>query len=299
MRLWPFRKGAKQESPLTLNKNFYLSILAGPGPLPPMLQVVNPDGSNGAVAGFGAPLSEGVSKDMLNQPLLVGSYAITTKNRDTVLLFDLFELAQVPHFRLPEDPKSLAEADLVGEKLALAKGAQYLMTLTFKGYSPELFPSVRFFLDVASRIAELSNGVIADPLAEVYRDPKEFRLPGRLDPRLDFREIGSIKAVALSDGLWISTRGLAKFNLPEFEMFGIPMDLRDGAARMLIAAAQQTLLGLPMKAGETAFAPGTPLYIVVGSKKSDEWGDRPVLEFTDEDGRGAAKGVRAWVDLGN
>ncbi len=297
MPLWPFQKKTPTV-PLSLNRNFYLSVLSAAQAMPPLLQIINPDGSNGAVRGFGAPLALDASKDMLNVPLRPGAYALTTTDKLTIVQMDVFPRNEVPQFQLPNDAIALQAANLSGEKLNRAMTASYLTNFVLRGYDHGVYVSVQFFLDCARRLADISDGVIADALAETYRAPEEMRLAHKLDLRIDFREIGSIKIAKLADGFWISTRGLVKFNLPEFEMYGVPETGAETAAKMAIVAAQQALIGLPLKEGETAFAPAEPLHLVGGTRSRDEWGDRPTLELRDKNGSGAAKGVEAWARAG-
>ncbi|MFN8140203.1 MAG: hypothetical protein U0R49_10440 [Fimbriimonadales bacterium] len=292
MPLWPFKK-KPTEPVLTINKNFYFSVLASSSHLPTLLQMINPDGSNGALIGFGAPLSEGASRDLLNQSLATGAYVLSTKERSTLVEMHVFQKSQVQGFSLPSDSAVCDQAGLVGDKLKRAQNAQYIINLVIKAFSPELYPSVRFYLDCAARIALLTEGVIADPLSELYRLPNEMNVAQKLDERIDFREVARVKLIRLEDGIWSSTRGLTKFNLPEFEMYGIPENLADIAANMIASAGQQALIGIPMKSGETAFAPDAPLTVFEGTKMRQEWADRPTLEFRSDNG-GVAKAVDAW-----
>jgi len=298
VRIWPFGK-RNRPSGLTLNRNFYLSVLAPGRELPPLLSLINPDGSNGAVAGFGAPLSEGASRDLLNVPMPTGAYALTTRAQDTVIQMDVFTLAQVPSFSMP---KTAAERDAAGVTPQVASRldrAEYLINFVVRGYRDAL-ESTRFFLDVVARMGAISDGAVADALAEAYRLPSDLALKSRLHPLVDFREIGTVRfAPNEDDALWVSSRGLVKFNLPEFEMYGVPREHSNAAARMIAAAAQQSLVGIPMRAGESAFSPHSPLLILEGTRNRHHWGDRPTLEFRDPGGPGAAKGVRAWEDAGN
>lgn len=298
MHLWPFGK-RKQPPGLTLNRNFYLSVLAPGGELPPLLSLINPDGSNRAVAGFGAPLSEGASRDLLNVPLPTGAYALTTRTQDTVIQMDVFTLAQVPSFSLPKSKPEREAAGVtpaVGERL---DRAEYLINFVIRGYRDAL-ESTRFLLDVVARMGTISDGAVADALAEAYRLPSDLALVNRLHPLVDFREIGTVRiARGEDDTLWVSSRGLIKFNLPEFEMYGVPREYSDAAARMIAAAAQQSLIGMPMRPGESAFSSSSPLLILEGTRNRHLWADRPTLEFRDPGGPGAARGVRAWQEAGN
>ncbi|MDQ2986691.1 MAG: hypothetical protein M3R13_08200 [Armatimonadota bacterium] len=189
MSLWPFKK-KDPEAPLEINKNAYLSVLMGPGGRPPVLSWMNPDGCNGAVKGFAAPLDQGASAELLTLPIANGSHALATPDRKTLIQADLFDLVDVPEFRLPTDTLARAMVDLVDERLQRAERATGLATLVMKGYSPNVYDSVRFMLDSAARLADQTEGVVADPLAETYRLPNELRQEAPLDSRIDFRDIG-------------------------------------------------------------------------------------------------------------
>lgn len=298
MPIWPFGK-RKQPSGLTLNRNFYLSVLAPGRGLPPLLSLINPDGSNGAVTGFGAPLSEGASRDLLNMPMPTGAYALTTRAQDTVVQMDVFTMKQVPSFSVPRTAAEREAAGITPEVAQRLDRAEYLVNFLIRGYRDAL-ESTRFFLDLVARMGTISEGAVADALAEAYRLPGDLALKSRLHPLVDFREIGTVRLAPDDDGtLWVSSRGLIKFNLPEFEMFGVPREYSDAAARMIAAAGQQALIGMPMRPGESAFSPNSPLLIHEGTRNRHLWGDRPTLEFRDPGGTGAAKGVRAWAEFGN
>lgn len=290
--MWPFKKKPAAAS-LSINRNFYLSVLVPSNGLPTILQILNPDGSNGAIKGYGVPLASGASRDLLNSPLEIGAYALSTKDRCNLIEMHVFARSQVPGFDILADTQACENAGLVGEKLARAQQCEWVINLLFKAYSPDLYPAVRFMLDTAKRIAQVTGGVVADPLAETYRMPDELDLRTKLSEQIDFREICSVKIVKLSDGVWASTRGLVKLNLPEFEMYGIPESMVETAATMLASAGQQALIGEPMKPGETAFAPEEPMTVREGARSNAEWGDRPVLEFFDSSG-GSEFGVAAW-----
>lgn len=276
--MWPFRKKAR-EAPLDINKNAYLSVLLGPGPRPPVLTWVNPAGSNGAVKGFAAPLDQGESADLLSQPIVNGSYALATPDRKTLVQADFFDLSDVSEFKLPADPASQAMVDLVGDKLQSAVAAVGLATLVFKGYSPDVYQSVRFMLDSAARLAAETSGVVADPLAETYRLPQDLRQENPLDPRIDFRDIGTIKAIRQADGVWIGTRGMAKFNLPEFEVYGVEVSDVTRFGEMLIVSGQEALLGSSMPLGETVSTPFGMVVGITGTRNRELWGERSTIEL--------------------
>lgn len=293
--MWPFKK-KKEKQNLTVNKGFYLSLLAGPEVLPPLLQIINPQGSNKAVKGYGAPLDAKASKDMLNHPLIEGSYVLSSPEKLTLIQMSILPLGKLKGYSFPNDPALCSEVDLTPEKLNRVRSTTMLIDFTFAKVSPDVYQTVQFLLDCVSRCAGLTNGIVGDSLAETYRYAHELNPQPKLHSLIDFRAIGSIKAIRQSDGVWVSTRGLCKFNLPEFEMYGIPDELVNTSAQMLISAGQQSLIEQFMYEGETAFAIKRPLLIVHGTRNKEFWKDRPVLEFKDLDEQGARKGVQAWKE---
>ncbi len=267
--------------------------------MPSILQVINPDGSNNAVSGYGVPLADTASKDLLNQPMAEGKYAFTTKNKLTVLQIDIMQLSKVQGFSIPTTKEDCESAELTGQKFERAHNAKCLINVLIKGFDPSVLDTVTFVLNISERLGTLSDGVVADPLAEVYRMPSDLRLQKKLDSRVDFREVASVKAFRLDDGVWVSTRGLIKFNLPEYEMYGISDELVETAYKMLIAAGQQSLLEIPLKPGDTAYSLQSPMEIVYGQRQKQIWGNRPVLEIKDKNGNSAINGVKSWKEQGN
>jgi hypothetical protein len=168
---------------------------------------------------------------------------------------------------------------LAGEKLWRAERAAGLATLVFKGYSPDVYQSVRFMLNVAARLAALTDGVVADPLAETYRLPEDFSQANPLDPRIDFRDVGVIKAIRESGGVWVSTRGMTKFNLPEYEVYGVSEAEVTPVGEMLVLAGQEALLGSSLPIGETISTPMGSFETMRGTKNRVKWGERSTIEI--------------------
>ena len=278
MSWWPFKK-KQVEAPLEINKNAYLSVLLGPGGRPPLLSWMNPDGSNEAIKGFAAPLNQEKDADLLSKPIADGSYVLATIDRKTLIQADFFDLKDVPQFKVPSDQTAHMMVNLEGERLWRAERAVGLATLVFKGYSQGVYESVRFMLDSAARLAVLCDGVVADPLAETYRLPTEMSQAAPLDPRIDFRDVASIKAIRDDGPIWVSTRGLAKFNLPEYEIYTTDADAVTALGEMLVLAGQEALLGSPMPVGETVQTPLGRIELMHGTKNRDKWGDRSTIEL--------------------
>lgn len=276
--MWPFKKKPK-EAAISINKNAYLSVLM-PGSRPTPLQLGNPDGSNGALPAFVAPLNQEKNADLLSTPFADGPYVVATKDQKTLVQADFFDLAAVSGFRLPDDAASQAMVNLDGERLQRAQRSSSLANLVIKGHSHEVYDSIRFFLDVASRVALLTDGVVADPLAETYRLPDELKQASPLDSRIDFRDVGSIKAVRDDDGVWVSTRGMAKFNLPEYEIYGVADSDVTRMGEMLVLSGQEALLGSPVPLGVALSTPFGVFQASPGTRNRHIWVDRPAVTLS-------------------
>jgi hypothetical protein len=116
-------------------------------------------------------------------------------------------------------------------------------------------------------------------LAETYRLPEDFSQANPLDARLDFRDVCSIKAFAENGGVWVSTRGMSKFNLADYEVYGVGEADVTQIGEMLVLAGQEALLGSPMPVGETVSTPLGQVETMHGTKNRDKWGDRSTIEL--------------------
>src|SRR5438046_2175327 len=97
----PFHWKFTQKTPgFGISKNFYLTVLSAKAALPRVLEVVGPKGADGAVEGFGAPLSQDAKKEDLQRAIERGHYVIASKNRQTVL-----KLTVVPKEEAGFDPE--------------------------------------------------------------------------------------------------------------------------------------------------------------------------------------------------
>jgi hypothetical protein len=116
-------------------------------------------------------------------------------------------------------------------------------------------------------------------LAETYRLPGEFSQSNPLDPRIDFRDVGKIRAVREDEGVWVSTRGMAKFNLPEYEVYRVAEADATRTGEVLVLAGQEALLGSPMPVGETVSTPLGMVAVRDGSNNREKWGERSTIEL--------------------
>lgn len=232
-----------------MSTDFYLSVLAGTAQLPPLLAIVNPKGEGQAVAGMGVPMSAAASKDDLAKPLERGVYALSTPDRKTVLKLRVLSKEEAG-FNPEQVMTSLQAAGLVGEVIDRVRSTWSILQLTFESFDPSLYPSLDFVAGVASRLASLTNGVVADPLAGQYRLPTAF--PAVKPPGEQFVVTDHVSVVQSQSGdvVRLSTAGLAKFAHPELVLTQVPSSLAQTATSFLFSICAGVLRGKVVEPGD-------------------------------------------------
>jgi hypothetical protein len=277
-----------------ISKDFYLSVLASSSVLPSLLDVINPKGQNGAVQGFGVPLAAQATKDDLGAPLRRGAYGLASPDRKTVL-----RLLVLGRDEAGFDPDVLSRvpmgSQLPTELVNRVRGTWNLMQLTFESHDPEVYPALDFLLALAIRFAKLSEGVIADAIAQRYLLPEDVLPPFRLDPKVDAREHVSPGFFVASDGGHAFTKGLRKFALPELEMPGLrPSDEQD-ASRFLLALSQLILLGDLAEPGDRVGASKAQFQVAEGGFDRARWEGIPVFELLPPTTMTSSEALEMWI----
>lgn len=285
MRPWQF---SRPKGPgFGISRGFYLSVLSSRAILPSVYEVVNPRGEGGAVVGFGVPLAQGAEKDALRQPLTRGAYALATRDRKTVIKMLVLSKEEAGY-----DPEAFARSELaVGadpELLARMRGTWTLAQLTFESHDPAVYPALDFLLSTSRRLAELSEGVVADPIARRYALPHGVASPGRADPRVDARDHVATHFRARPDGIHAFTLGLQKFALPELELPGLMHGDEPAAGRFLVVLSQRALLGNPIQSGDRF----GPFEAREGGFDRALWEGIPVLELLPPTAQSATEALR-------
>jgi hypothetical protein len=251
---------------------YYLSVLLARADLPSIYQVVNPKQEEGAVEGFGVPLS-GEDKSALKQPLTRGYYAVASKDRKTVM-----KLTVVPKEEAGFDPESFARSALAQtvepEVVSRVRATWNLAQLTFESHDPMVYAALDFQLAVAQRLALLSDGVVADPIAQRYLLPEQV-FHERTDPRIDSRDHVAIGFRDRKEGIEAYTLGMQKFVLPELQITSLLPEEREAAARFLLVACQSELLGNVIEPGDRV----GPFLASEGGFDKSMWEGIPVLEL--------------------
>ena len=280
---------------ITINKGYYLSVLAAKAQLPAITEVVTPKGVGQTIAGMGVPLAEGTSKEDLAAPMARGTYAIAATDKKTVL-----KVIVLPREDVGFDPSAFAKSDAASawpaELRNRIEATWMLLQITFESYDPRVYPALDFFLSVAKRLAELTDGTVADPMSQVYRLPEEM-----ISPRPEAEPVAAadhvqIKARPHQDAWHVYTLGLSKFDRPEVEVYEINDEAKTAAERFMLGLAQAVLTGQVLEPGAQVGGKNRPLKVASGGLDSALWEGIPCLELLAEKDGGQSDSVAAWLD---
>jgi len=231
-----------------ISSNYYLSVLSSRPVMPPIWDVINPDGEGGAVSGLGAPLMQGSTKDSLHQPMERGVYALATRDKKTVV-----KLLVLSKEEAGFDPEALAKspmvADLDPEIVSRIRATWTLAQATFESHDPNVYPALLFHFSILKRLAELTEGAIADPLSKRYLLPQDLLRRHTTDTSTDIFDIATYGTAQRPDGMHAFTLGLQKLSLPELEITGLDPAVARLAGEFLLSVAQGVLQGRLITSG--------------------------------------------------
>lgn len=232
-----------------ISGGFYLSVLATHARLPSLLSIVNPAGGGGAVTGFGVPLADDATKDALGAPLERGAYGIASKDKKTVLRMMVVSKEEAG-FDTETVARYSESLGISGELLNRIRATWTLLQLRFESHDPAVYPALDFLLAIAVRLAELTDGAIADPICRRYLLPDQAFAKPRLDPHVDVREHVAVHANPMGSAIRVFTLGLQKFALPEVEIQNLSVGQEKVADSFLLNLGQRILLGSLLRTGQ-------------------------------------------------
>ena len=169
-----------------------------------------------------------------------------------------------------------------------------LLQLTFESYDPQLYPSLDFLLQVAKRGAELTDGLVADPLSRVYKLPADVISPRPENEPIWARDHVKVEIRPEEAGLHCYTLGLQKFGLAEFEVYGVKPDVADAAELFLFGLSQASLKGEKLRAGATVGEKGEAITLAEGGLDRGLWEGVQCLELISEDSGDIGEAMIAW-----
>lgn len=293
MRAWQFWKFDQKTPGFGISKDFYLTVLAATASLPPITRVIEPAGAEGAVAGFGAPLSSQARKEDLSHPMERGGYVLASLNRQTVLRLLVLSKEEAG-FDLEPFLRSKEAELLTSEHLARIRATWTLMQLTFESHEAMVYESAKFVLKVAQRLAALTQGVVSDSISRVYLLPNEVFHEPQLDPKIDVRDWVQVWYRPEKNG-WCYTLGLQKFAMPEFEIVGVEERDASPAKAFLLGIGQSMLLGKQPEVGGYLGAKSCPFQVATGGIDRGNWEGIPCFELLPPSGKSVHDGLAAWA----
>lgn len=269
-------------------KEYYLSILIATPTLPSPREVMNPQGQGGALTGMLAPLAKSEKAD-LSRPMDRGLYALASVDQKTVL-----KAMVMPRDEAGFDPqpflRSALAAQFPEEIRHRIAATWHVAQLTFEAFDPQIAPALDFFLGAAQRLASLTEGVVADPIAQRYLLPEEVFVPNRVAGVVNAAEHLSIKHHPGARA--VHTLGLGKFHIPELEITELDAEDFPLAELFLLSVGQTILKGqvpeLEMQIG--------PFFVTHGGTDRRRWEGLPVFELAPPTGITSREALRSWAD---
>lgn len=287
-------KFAKPKNPgYGISKNFYLSVLAGHAQLPSPDEIANPQGARGAVEGFLAPLMSGSSKDDLHKPLFRGVYALASKDRKTVLKMMVVSKEEAG-FDTEAIARSTFALEITPEALARVRATWTLIQLTFESHDAMVAPALSFANRVARKIAELTEGVVADAISQRYLLPEDVPTILAEAPLLAPDHV-SIQIVDREGKRIAYTLGLQKFGLSEFEIQDLDKGHDNAAATLLISLAQTCLGGTKIQIGDSVGAKSAPFDVAPGGLDQGLWQGVSCVELIPSRSKSVVECLDAWL----
>lgn len=262
--------------------------------MPRLLDVINPKAEGGAVQGYGVPLASDATKQDLNEPIKRGIYALSSENRKTVL-----KMMVMPREEAGFDPAVIGRSELAKswepEVRLRVESTWMVMQLTFESYDPLAYPALDFLLTVAKRLAELTDGAIADPISQVYRLPSQVLPPRPANVPVLASDHVSVRTREKDGAVHAYTAGLTKLDHPEVEITGIGEAHKETAERFLMALAQTVLLGTRLEPGAIVGETSAPLKVATGGLDRGMWEGIPCFELIPEVKSTVDEALLAWA----
>jgi hypothetical protein len=287
-------KFSKPKGPgFAISRAYYLSVLSTRPVMPSIWQVINPQGEGGALTGFGAPLMAGVTKDAIKQPMERGAYAIATKDRKTVI-----KLLVLSKEEAGFDPEAIVRSSMASaldaEILTRIRATWTLGQATFESHDPNVYPSIRFHLELVRRLADLTDGVVADPVSKRYLLPQIVLRPGTTDTATNVLDVVTFGTAVRPNGMHAFTLGLQKIALPELEITGLDPNISDLAGEFLLSVAQGELQGRVVTNGAKLGATSGLFEARQGGHDRALWEGIDVMELLPPTKLTATDALEAW-----
>lgn len=262
--------------------------------MPSIAEIINPAGEGGAAVGMGAPLTGPSDKARLSRPLERGPYVVASKDRKTILKMLVLSRDEAGY-----DPDTYALSPLSAEAdpelIARMRATWTLAQFTFESHDAAVYPALDFLLGVCSRMALLSDGLVADAVSQRYLLPDQVFHAHRADPRIDARDHVAVRFREKPEGTHAFTLGMQKFSLPEYEITSLNSGETEAAARFMLVIAQTVLQGNLTKPGTLYGAAKAPFEARSGGFDRALWEGIDVFELLPPTKLTAGEALAEWA----
>jgi hypothetical protein len=277
-----------------ISRSYYLSVLSTKPVMPTLWQLINPQGEGGAITGLGAPLMAGSTKESLQQPMSRGAYALATKDRKTVV-----KLLVLSKEEANFDPEAIVTSSMASaldpEILARLRATWTIAQATFESFDPNVYPGIHFHLDIVRRMADLTDGVVADPISKRYLLPQHVLRVGTSETTTNVLDVVTPANAQRPDGMHSFTLGLQKLALPELEITGLDPSVSKLAGEFLLSVAQGELEGRIITSGTRLGAASAMFEARQGGHDRALWDGIDVLELLPPMRMTATDALEIWA----
>jgi hypothetical protein len=197
------------------------------------------------------------------------------------------------------DPESIVGSSIArsfdAEMLARIRATWTLAQMTFESHDPNVYPAIHFHLDIARRLADLTEGVIADPISKRYLMPQQVMRPGTTDAATNILDIAAFSTADRPDGMHAFTLGLQKIALPELEITGLDPSISHLAGEFLLSVAQGELQGKILVSGTRLGASQALFEARQGGHDRALWEGIDVMELLPPTEMSATDALEVWA----
>ena len=273
--MWPFSKKWSAPDP-------YLVMLVSLSnqDLPPLIELANPSGAQGAVAGMAGPADQKPSPENMLMAMKEGTFVAISPGGGLCTV-EVKRVDAESASPLSFEPAVMEVAGLTDEMLAKFNQPVWRVAIQMQTPAEDVRETVIFATRLAQRLAALGDGVVMDAAAFRYFGPAGWQVEEPV-PEFDAREHVHVHIVA--DSGWFHTHGLIKFGRPEMEIYDVPSEMDEIAYGMLFDLSQYVITSALVEPGQTCGDPNQPFYASEGTKnQKDHWEGISVLELVDLD----------------
>lgn len=187
----------------------------------------------------------------------------------------------VPYPRFESSIDAHRSLGLGDEEWERLENARWMVALELTEVLDQVGDAVLFQMELADRLALLSEGVVLDQEARRYYLPSGWRVANAARP-LDAREHVTVhQAPDSQDAVWVHTHGLSKFGRFELEIRDLPETLTEAACRLLMELCQILVNGGILLPGEKVGDSRSPLCLRLRENEARRHYSAPSLELVD------------------